>query len=184
MGVAVSSNHASKSEHPLAAGDSARWLGLAAAVALAVVALDGITKWLVEREIGPNASRTHIEIAGSLLELRYTVNGGVAFGLLDGNSTVAGVLVGIVIVPLVVVLLVLSHRGTLWAVASGLVLGGAAGNLIDRLGDQRVTDFVSVGRFPSFNVADASITVGALILIGLSLREHSLGLHPDEHASR
>ena len=84
----------------------------------------------------------------------------------------AGLLVGIVIVPLVIVLILLASRGLPWAIASGLVLGGAAGNLIDRIGDSTVTDFVSVGRWPSFNVADASITIGAVILIGLSLLEH------------
>lgn len=170
--VAVSTHHASKTEDNAIAGDAARWLGLAGLVALAVVVLDAASKWAIVREIGPDAARTHIGLLGSFAELRYTANGGVAFGLFDGNSTIAGILVGIVIVPLVVVLVVLAMRGKLWAIACGLVLGGAAGNLIDRIGDQTVTDFVSVGRWPSFNVADASITVGALILIGLSLLDH------------
>lgn len=182
--VAVSTHHASKTERGLFAQDSGRWLGLAAAVALAVIALDALSKWAIELEIGPNAARTHLEILGDVVELRYTANAGVAFGLLRDSSTIAGLLVGIVIVPLVIVLVVLALRGALWAFASGLVLGGAAGNLIDRIGDQTVTDFVSVGRWPSFNVADASITVGAIILIGLSLLERPAGSRPDEHASR
>jgi signal peptidase II len=170
--VAVSTNHASKTEQRLFAPDAARWLGLAAVVALTVVVLDAITKWLIEREIGPGAGRAHIQLMGSFVELRYTLNSGVAFGFLSGSSTLAGILVAMVFVPLLAVLVIMAARGPLWAIAGGLVLGGAAGNLIDRIGDQTVRDFVSVGRFPSFNVADASITVGALILIGLSLFEH------------
>ncbi len=168
----MSTQQASKTEHGWFAAGSGRWLGLAAAVTVAVILLDAATKWLVVREIGPNAARSSSRVLGSFVELRFTANAGVAFGLLRDSSTLAGLLVGIVIVPLVIVLVILASRGMLWAVASGLVLGGAAGNLIDRIGDSTVTDFVSVGRWPSFNVADASITIGALILIGLSLLQN------------
>lgn len=168
----MSTHHASKTDREWFAADSGRWLGIAAAVALAILLLDAATKWLILREIGPNAARTSIRVIGDFIELRYTANAGVAFGLLNDSSTIAGLLVGIVIVPLIIVLILLASRGLPWAVASGLVLGGAAGNLIDRIGDSTVTDFVSVGRWPSFNVADASITIGAVILIGLSLLEH------------
>lgn len=140
-----------------------------------VLALDALTKWLVEREIGPGAARSHIEVIGSFVELRYARNAGIAFGMLEGSSTIAGILVGIVIVPLLIVLIFMASRGPAWAVGGGLVLGGAAGNLIDRIGDQTVTDFISVGRWPSFNLADSAITLGALILIGLSLLEHRGG---------
>ena len=75
----------------------------------------------------------------------------------------------IVFIPLVFVLLALAGRGKLWALGSGLVFGGALGNLIDRIGDESVTDFISVGRWPSFNVADSAITVGAMILDRIEL---------------
>lgn len=178
--LAVSTNHASKTERRFSTVDSARWLAIAAAVALAVIGLDLLIKRLIEREIGPAASRTRIDVLGSFIELRYALNSGVAFGLFDGNSTIAGVLVGTVIVPLVLVLGLMITRGPLWAVAGGLVLGGAAGNLIDRIGDQHVIDFISVGRWPSFNIADASITVGALILIALSLLDYREATATDE----
>ena len=173
----MSTNHASKTEEPWLPSAAGRWLGFAMAIALAVVALDGLTKWLVVRELGPNGTRTQIELLGNFVELRYALNSGVAFGLFSGSSTLAGVLVGIVIVPLIIVLALLATRGGLWAIASGLVLGGAAGNLIDRIGDESVTDFISIGRWPSFNIADSAITVGALILIGLSLLEHRSASH-------
>lgn len=152
-----------------------RGLLFAGLVALVVVMLDLLTKWLVTRELGPGDERSSISVLGNFVELHYAQNGGVAFGLLSGSSTLAGVLVGIVIVPLLVVLMILSSRGLPWAIASGLVLGGAVGNLVDRLGDETVTDFISVGRWPSFNVADSAITVGALLLIGLSFREREQG---------
>ncbi len=151
--------------------NSARWLVLAAGVAGLVIVLDALSKFLVTRELGPGGSRSSIQIAGNFFELHYTLNSGVAFGMLSGSSTVAGVLVGILIVPLVIVLIILAGRGTVWAIAAGLVLGGAAGNLTDRIGDRTVTDFISIGRWPLFNLADSAITVGAILLIGLSFRE-------------
>ena len=184
LDLAVSTNHASKTERRLPPVDSTRWLAIAAGVALVVIVLDLLTKWLIEREIGPAASRTHIEVLGSFVELRYALNSGVAFGLFDGNSTIAGILVGIVIVPLVLVLGFMITRGPLWALAGGLVLGGAAANLIDRIGDQHVIDFISVGRWPSFNIADASITIGALVLIALSMLDQRAKPEIDEAPAR
>ena len=153
--------------------DSLRWLALVVVVALVVILLDALSKSLIVRELGPGGSRDTIQIAGDFIELHHGRNSGVAFGLLSGSTTIAGVLVGILIVPLVLVLVVLAARGPIWAVAAGLVLGGAAGNLIDRIGDQKVTDFVSIGRWPWFNLADSAITVGALLLIGLSFRDRN-----------
>lgn len=150
---------------------SGRWLALAAGVTGVVVALDVLSKLLVTRELGPDGSKSSIQIAGDFIELHYALNSGVAFGMLSGSSSVAGLLVGIVIVPLVIVLIVLASRGPIWAVSAGLVIGGAAGNMIDRIGDRAVTDFISVGRWPSFNLADSAITVGAILLIGLSFWE-------------
>lgn len=172
MDQTVSTNRLPKIEQPLVSRDMNRWIGLSAVVALLVLIFDLMSKWLVVRELGPKTDRSHIEIAGSFFELRYSVNSGVAFGLFDGNSTLTGILVGLVVIPMIVVLFVMATRGPRWAIASGLVLGGAAGNLLDRVGDGVVTDFISVGRWPTFNLADTAITVGALVLIGLSLLDH------------
>jgi signal peptidase II len=151
--------------------ESLRWLGLALAVGLVVISLDLISKRLITSELGREGTRSTIQIVGEFIELHYGRNTGVAFGLFSGSSTIAGILVGIAIVPLSLVLFFLAGRGPWWAVAAGLVLGGAAGNLIDRMGDKSVTDFISVGPWPSFNLADSAITVGALLLIGLSFRD-------------
>lgn len=159
---------------------SASWrcLALATAVALVVVVLDMLSKWFVTRELGPVAERSSIQLIGRVVELHYGLNSGVAFGLLSGSSTLAGALVGVVFVPLGVVLFLLARRGAFWAIAAGLVLGGAAGNLIDRVGDGTVIDFISVGRWPTFNLADSAITVGALLLICLSFYERDEGDDP------
>jgi signal peptidase II len=162
--------------------DAARLVGLAAGVAAVVIGVDALTKWAIVRELGPGGSRSTIDLAGNFVQLHYALNSGVAFGLLNGNSALAGALVAVVIVPLIVVLVLLAGRGPLWAVASGLVLGGAGGNLLDRVGDGTVTDFISVGRWPSFNIADASITVGAVALIALSLDQHRTDSRSDRTA--
>lgn len=164
-------SHSLRTNRRYLPASSTRRLAIAAGVAGLVIALDAFSKLLVTQELGPQGSRSSIQIGGDFFELHYALNSGVAFGMLSGSSTVAGVLVGILIVPLVIVLIILAGRGKVWAIAAGLVLGGAAGNLIDRIGDHTVTDFISIGRWPSFNLADSAISVGAILLIGLSFRE-------------
>jgi signal peptidase II len=159
--------------------ESLRWVALAVGVGALVMVLDALTKTLVTRELGPNGTRSAIPIAGDFIEFRYGLNDGIAFGMLSGSGSSIRLLVLLVFIPLIFVLIILASRGWLWATAAGLVLGGAAGNLVDRFGDHAVTDFVSVGSWPSFNLADAAVTVGALLLIGLSLLERD----PDDPAT-
>jgi len=133
------------------------------AIAAAVVALDQATKtWALHH------ARTPRHIVWTL-RLALTFNSGAAFGLGQGSTTL---LVGGAIV-LVVVLLGLGRRASRTAtttsiVAMGLLLGGAVGNLVDRLIRQHhgaVIDFIDLRWWPVFNVADASITIGALLLV-------------------
>jgi signal peptidase II len=88
---------------------------------------------------------------------------------------VVATVVEIVAFVVVIALAPFSHHGAA-RVAFGLVVGGGAANLIDRLasGSRGVTDFVSIGSFPSFNLADASVTVGVVILVLLALRGQKL----------
>lgn len=140
---------------------------LAPAVVLAVVALDQLTKaWaVVALADGP------VEVIGSTVELRLGRNTGGAFSLFQGMAPILAVLATVV-----AVLLVRAIRGAAgadrWTVLGlALVLAGALGNLGDRVfrspGFLRgaVVDFVSVGSWPTFNVADAAITVGAILLV-------------------
>ena len=137
--------------------------GLIVGVAAAVVALDQLTKtWALHHTLEP------IHVVGTL-QLALTFNPGAAFGLGRG---ITPVLVGTAIV-LVVILLGLGRAASRTAtmpavVAMGLLLGGACGNLADRLVRHHhgaVIDFIDLRWWPVFNVADSCITIGAIVLI-------------------
>ena len=141
------------------------------AVALGVVVLDLLTKvWA----LAVLDDRT-IDLVGSL-RLRLTFNDGSAFGLGAGRTTLIAVIA--LVVSLVVARAGWKAESTSWAIGLGLVLGGAVGNLVDRvfrdgsgfLGG-RVVDFVDLQWWPVFNVADAAIVVGVVFLVLLSFRE-------------
>jgi len=139
---------------------SGRAAAHAAALALAVVATDQATKALVRGgvELG---DRDGI-LPG--VELVYVRNRGVAFGLLaDGGPLL--VLVGAACVAALLAFFALHSRRPLVWLPTGLLLGGAAGNLIDRLRDGFVTDFIDLPLWPAFNLADACITIGVLSLL-------------------
>ncbi len=147
------------------------------AIAGVIVALDQWTKWLV---------RTNIPLSGNWLpeSLQWLSpyarivnwhNTGAAFGMFQGGSMVFTVLAFIVIGAIIYYYPQVDKSDWTLRIAMSMQLAGALGNLIDRLTqDGRVTDFISVGRFPVFNVADSSITVGTVILlIGIYLQERA-----------
>ncbi len=142
----------------------ARWpifLGLAAVVAVA----DQLTKaWLVSF-LEPG-QRT--DVAGEYIRLVHSQNSGALFGLFKDQALLFG-LVSIGVVGLIVWFHGNSGRNTLLSVALGLLLGGALGNMIDRLRLGYVVDFVDLGigtlRWYTFNVADAAVSGAILLLI-------------------
>ena len=133
--------------------------GVTAAVAVLV---DVVTKRLADTRL-PGAP---VDLGIGRLQLSY--NTGVAFSLGDGLPTwavlaLAGVVTGGVLVAIV--------AGWLRPpVPAGLVLGGAVANIVDRAGDGAVTDFLWLGWFPTFNLADTAITLGVLALLWASWR--------------
>lgn len=144
-----------------------------AATAALVFALDQATKAAVLMTIGPSTSQRSIKLAGDWLALEYAENRGVAFGLLsDAGSWLA-------LVAIIVLAALLAHYATTtkpepWeTVAIGAIVGGAAGNLFDRLRLGYVVDFLAVGAWPNFNVADSAITVGAILLLWGWLLPHN-----------
>ncbi len=148
---------------------------LFATIAIAAVVLDQATKalirgWLAEGETWP---------AGfELIRISHVENTGAAFGILQGAGPLL-VVSSLVGVAVVLVLLYVAPAGDrLYTVALALVLGGAVGNLIDRLLRGEVTDFIDPTHYPAFNLADSSIVVGVIALILLSLRPDA----PDEAA--
>jgi signal peptidase II len=133
--------------------------------AAAVLALDQLIKHLVVSNL---AGRPPVDVIGSFVQLRYTTNSGGAFSLLTGAPLFFGVMAIVIIGGIIYA----SRRAQPLAmqVVLGLILGGALGNLADRLfrGDGllrgEVVDFVKVGIWPVFNLADSCIVVGGLLL--------------------
>jgi signal peptidase II len=144
----------------------ARALRRAGALCVLVAVLDQCAKALVEANLVPGEQ---VDVLGPL-GLTLAHNRGVAFGLAGGAGAV---LVAFTLAALVVVGVLFFRdpaRPGMW-IAVGLLAGGAVGNLADRLREGAVTDYVSIGPWPPFNLADAAITVGVLILALSYMRE-------------
>jgi signal peptidase II len=142
-------------------------------IALLIVAADRITKVLIQRSFN---AFDMISLIPGWLRLVHTENPGAAFGVLaDGNPWLrGGILIGVSTLVLLFVASALFNRsGSFSGAASrlglSLILGGAIGNLYDRIAHGAVTDFIEVYHrgwsFPAFNVADSAITVGACLLL-------------------
>ncbi|MGJ0120877.1 signal peptidase II [Williamsia sp. MIQD14] len=149
---------------------STRMIALLPAVALVILVADLVTKIVVVATIDPLRP---ISIIGDTVTLRLVRNSGAAFSMATGYTWI------LTIVALAVVVGIIRYssrlRSPLWALGLGLILGGALGNLVDRLfrdpGPLRghVVDFVSIGWWPVFNVADSAVVCGAILLVGLTL---------------
>jgi len=148
-------------------GSRGRWrsYGLLAAVAIAVLALDQVTKSLVRQHLSLNQPTMLIPSLDRLFTFRHVQNTGAAFGLFPGGATVFMGIAVLVVIGIIVYLGRLERPAAVMRVALGMMLGGALGNLVDRLTqDGAVTDFIDFRWFPIFNLADASITVGTILL--------------------
>jgi signal peptidase II len=138
-------------------------------LAVLVVLLDQMTKRLAEERLDRAGIRSvPLPIAGDYLRFTYVENRGAAFGLLQDQTTFF-VLVGILVVGVIAASYrYLPRSGFLVHLALGLQLGGAVGNLIDRVRQGYVVDFVDFGYrsnwWPVFNVADSAIVVGVALL--------------------
>ncbi len=152
-----------------------RKVGLLASIAATVIVLDLISKIIIVATVKPNEP---VRVLGGLVYLSLIRNSGAAFSLATGMTwLLALVAIGVVIV---IIRMAPRLRSTPWAVSLGLVLGGAIGNLIDRIFrapgflQGHVVDFVSVfgpnaEYFPVFNVADSAITIGGISLVVTAL---------------
>jgi signal peptidase II len=137
-----------------------------AGIALLVVLADQLSKWRIEANLAIGESL----IDFGFFQIIRIQNTGAAFGIFRGHPLVFTVIDFIGIAVLLVLVLFLSRRwlflDRMWVRSGiGLILGGTIGNLIDRLRLGQVTDFLDFKVWPAFNVADASITVGVIILI-------------------
>jgi signal peptidase II len=151
-----------------------RYVVLFVLVAVLVYAVDVVTKVVAVQAL---TGRPPVEVVGELLQLRLTRNPGAAFSL-GTSATLALSLVSIAVVG-VVCWLARRVSSPLWAVALGLLLGGAGGNLTDRLLrapapeeplQGHVVDFLELPNWPVFNVADSAIVVAAVLIVLQSFR--------------
>jgi signal peptidase II len=138
----------------------------ALALAFMVFVVDQGIKSLVEGTMRVGQS---IALVPGFLNLTYIKNDGGAFGILGGSRTL--LLVGSAVAVAVVLWMLLSGKPTRLATSGcGLILGGAAGNLLDRLGSGEVTDYVHFSFWYIFNAADTAIVVGVGLLLLSALR--------------
>jgi signal peptidase II len=144
---------------------------LLAAVAVVVLALDLLTKHLVVEHL---EHREPIRLLGGALLLAVSRNSGAAFSFAQGATVLFTAVAVVVIVVIVRTARQLGSSG--WAVSLGLLLGGATGNLVDRVfrapgpGRGAVVDFIDFRVWPVFNLADSAIVVGGLLAVLLSIR--------------
>lgn len=141
------------------------------AIALVVIAVDQLTKvWAVSRlEVGPD-----IKVIGDFFKLSFTRNPGASFSFATGTTWLFTVIATAVAVAIVRTTKTLTHP--VWAMCLGALLGGALGNLLDRLFRSpghlqgHVVDFIRFPHFPLFNIADCAIVTSAMVMVYMSFR--------------
>lgn len=146
---------------------------------LGIALLDQLIKQAMVRSIGPDAAQHRIEFVGRFLAFEYLENRGAAFGMFQ-NATMLFATVAIIAIGtgLVFVWRTAGHDLPM-AVTICLIIGGALGNVIDRIVRGYVVDYIAVGRFWKFNLADACISVGAVLLFILLWRTGDTSLQED-----
>ena len=138
-------------------------------IAAGITVLDFITKQLAESRLQRGQP---VDVLGEFLRFTLGYNTGIAFGLSLGSAS-RWLLVGVTLLTMGLIFWLfraVDARHRFQIIAFGLIMGGAAGNLLDRIfGDHGVIDFIDVGigatRFWTFNIADSGITIGAILLI-------------------
>jgi signal peptidase II len=136
-------------------------------VALVIVALDQGVKWIIRE----NVDRGDIHEVIWPLSIVHLTNSGAAFGMLQGAGPLLVMTSIVGMVAIVVFLFNPTFAHPVMRLGLAFMLGGAIGNLIDRVKDGEVVDYIKVPNFPAFNVADSAITIGVLLLIWAMLRE-------------
>ncbi|MBV9606470.1 MAG: signal peptidase II [Solirubrobacterales bacterium] len=129
-------------------------------VAGIVLVLDQVTKHTIAAGIAPGEEKKFLP----LVDLVHYRNTGVAFSMFSSGGTLVLVFTLAALALLITYFVLHPDRPWLW-VPTGMLVGGAIGNLIDRIASGAVTDFIKLPHWPAFNVADMSITFGVLALL-------------------
>ena len=145
--------------HRSLAARAQQWLGLSA-IALAALAGDQLTKNIVSSQLALDGER---HVAGPL-SIHHVQNSGIAFGLFASATPIVTVLTAVAVVWMLFFFARSGARHPVLPVALGLLIGGSASNLTDRVRLGHVTDFIDVRYWPAFNLADSFIVVGVGIL--------------------
>jgi len=127
----------------------------------AVLIADQATKALVKSSLQAGESR---EIVAGVVKLVDVRNTGVAFGRLQNGGAIVALVIAVAIAALLVYFSRNLSRPWIW-LPTGLLLGGAVGNVLDRVREGAVVDFIKLPHWPAFNVADSAITVGVIVLV-------------------
>jgi signal peptidase II len=157
---------------PRRAPGSRNYFGILLALAAAVVLIDRLTKRFIIHRLPEGHAHTVIP---GVLRITHVLNMGAAFSLFSDSSSILAVRNGLVIFSLIAILIVLAmlwrvrHTLNLTSIALALILGGAIGNVYERIRYHFVVDFIEVHivhyHWPDFNVADSCIVIGACLLI-------------------
>lgn len=134
--------------------------GRAGLVLVVVLLIDQVTKALVRRDLELGSS----EDVFPLVDLVHVRNRGVAFGAFEDSTLLVPIVIGVAMIALIAYFATHLDRPLVW-LPTGLLAGGAVGNLIDRVREGFVTDFVKLPSWPAFNVADMAITIGVVALV-------------------
>jgi signal peptidase II len=141
-----------------------------------IVALDQWTKWLVRTNLPFDSMwlPSSLSWLSPYARIVHWSNSGAAFGSFQNGNTVFTILATIVVALILYYFPRIDTKDWTLRLALILQLAGAAGNLVDRLLKGKVTDFISIGTFPVFNIADSSITIGVIVLLlGVWLNERA-----------
>jgi signal peptidase II len=143
------------------AATKTQWLALGA-VAVAAVIADQVTKHVVTRTLGLDES---VHVVGPL-SIHHVQNSGIAFGLFAGATGIVTFVTAAAVVWMVAFFARSGARHPVLPAALGLLVGGSLSNLVDRIRLHHVTDFIDLGWWPAFNLADSFIVIGVAILLG------------------
>ena len=149
------------------------YVGLVA-ISGVVIALDQITKAIIRNRLAFGEAWSPFDWLTPYARIVHWNNTGAAFGMFPQGSLVFTIIAIIVSLAIIYYYPQVPRTEVPLRIALGLQLGGALGNLISRLTVGAVTDFISVGNFPVFNIADSSISIGvAVLLVGMWMEERA-----------
>ena len=136
-----------------------------AATAAVIAGIDQLTKAVIVGAIGPGSANSRIVLGGGWVALDYAENRGAAFGFFFTLTPVLIALSAAILVGVLIYFFRMPDPTRAEVISVGAIAGGALGNLVDRVRLGYVVDFVAVGPWPNFNIADSAITLGVLGLI-------------------